>query len=151
MRRMNKAVAVLLAAALLGAGGCVERVLKVESDPPGALVYLNDQEVGRTPVEKEFLWYGTYDLQLRKEGYKTLSARPRVWAPWWQIIPLDLLTELLPFPLVDRAELSYTMKPLEEEPEDPAALIGRAVELRGELQSSEYRKPVNEVSPGKPQ
>jgi len=52
----------------LAAGGCVHRTLEVESNPPGALVYLNGEEVGRTPMRKEFLWYGTYDVQLRKEG-----------------------------------------------------------------------------------
>jgi hypothetical protein len=141
---VSVAPAVLLAPLL---GGCVERVMKIDSDPPGALVYLNDQEVGRTPVEKEFLWYGTYDLQLRKEGYRTLSATPRVWAPFWQIVPIDLLVELLPFTLVDRATLSYQMRPMPEEPPSSEELIGRAVELRGRLQSSEYRKPLNEVSP----
>ena len=146
MRRWKTAAVVL---ALTPLGGCVERVMTVKSDPPGALVYLNDQEVGRTPMEKEFLWYGTYDLQLRKEGYQTLTARPRVWAPWWQVVPLDLLAELIPLPLVDRPVLSYQMKPTPQEPQDPAALIERAVELRGKLESSEYRKPVNEVSPGK--
>ena len=51
--------------------GCnrVERNLQVTSNPPGALVYLNGQEAGRTPMNKSFVWYGTYDVQVRKEGY----------------------------------------------------------------------------------
>ena len=131
------AVALFLAAL----GGCnnVERTLAVESDPPGALVYLNDQEVGRTPMEKEFLWYGTYDVQLRKEGYRTVKATPRVWAPIWQWPPFDLLAELSPFLLRDRKELSYELEPLE--PADQAELIGRAREMRAALESSEYREP----------
>ena len=51
------------------AGGCgVERTLQIESNPPGALVHLNGEEVGRTPMRKAFVWYGTYDVQLRKDG-----------------------------------------------------------------------------------
>ena len=135
-------VVLLLALFLLSlAVGCnnVERTLVVNSDPPGALVYLNDQEVGRTPMEKEFLWYGTYDVQVRKEGYETVRATPRVWAPIWQMPPFDLLAELSPFLLRDRRELSFEMEPLETA--DPQELIARAVELRGELEASEYREP----------
>src|SRR4051812_21539996 len=47
--------------------GCVHRVVTVQSDPPGALVYMNEEEIGRTPVSKEFLWYGNYDMVLRKD------------------------------------------------------------------------------------
>src|SRR5688500_2863957 len=96
----------LLALTALHTVGCagVRRELTVESDPPGALVYLNGDEVGRTPMTREFTYYGTMDLQLRKDGYQTLSARPRVWAPLWQIPPIDLLAEA--FPLTDRHKLS---------------------------------------------
>src|SRR5687768_9820611 len=79
----------LVSLALLAAG-CVgvRRELTVESDPPGALVYLNGEEVGRTPLTKEFVYYGTVDLQLRKDGYDLLEDRPNVWAPIWQIPPI---------------------------------------------------------------
>src|SRR5688500_8387276 len=80
----------LLTLPLFAAPGCVQRTLQVESDPPGALVYLNGEEAGRTPMRKNFVWYGTYDVQLRKEGYHTLSRETKVWAPWWQWPPIDL-------------------------------------------------------------
>ena len=50
------------------AGGCVERELVVESDPDGALVYMNDQELGRTPIRRDFQWYGTYDVVVVAPG-----------------------------------------------------------------------------------
>ena len=41
----------LLGLALAILQGCgVQRTLQIESDPPGALVYLNGDEVGRTPM-----------------------------------------------------------------------------------------------------
>ena len=121
------------------ASGCtgVRRELTVESDPPGALVYLNGDEVGRTPMTREFTYYGTLDLQLRKDGYQTLSARPRVWAPLWQIPPVDLLAEA--FPLTDRHKLSYTLKPEAEGDVDKPALIDRAARLASQLRSSEVK------------
>lgn len=124
----------------LAATGCVgvRRELTVESDPPGALVYLNGDEVGRTPVTKEFTYYGTVDLQLRKDGYQTLSARPRVWAPLWQIPPIDLIAEA--FPLTDRHKVSYKLTPEpigQGDVIDKPALIERAVQLSGKLESGQ--------------
>ena len=125
--------------AFTAGSGCtgVRRELTVESVPPGALVYLNGDEVGRTPMTREFTYYGTLDLQLRKEGYRTLSARPRVWAPLWQIPPVDLLAEA--FPLSDRHKLSYTLKPQAEGDLDKPALIDRAARLASQLRSSEVK------------
>ena len=49
--------------------GCVKRTISISSNPSGALVWVNDREVGRTPVEFEFLYYGEYDLRLERDGY----------------------------------------------------------------------------------
>ena len=57
MTRRCQAVAKGLAfAAVLGlvAAGCVERTITVRSDPPGALVYLDDVERGETPCTFRF-------------------------------------------------------------------------------------------------
>src|SRR5438045_3252646 len=73
MRHPRWGILLLALSAALGAG-CVRRTLAVRSDPPGALVYLNGVEVGRTPVQRDFVWYGTYDVQVRKDGYDTIKA-----------------------------------------------------------------------------
>jgi hypothetical protein len=135
-----------LAAALLAAGaaalasaGCgVERTLQVESQPSGALVYLNGEEAGRTPMRKTFLWYGTYDVQVRKDGYVPRSAKTRVWAPWWQIPPFDFFAELIPLRLQDNHRVQYRLRPVTEQQVDPEQVIERAARLRRRLRSSEY-------------
>src|SRR5208282_4674368 len=104
-------------------GGCVERTLSVQSDPPGALVYLNDQEIGRTPMEHDFVWYGTYDIALRMEGYESLKTKARVVAPIYEWVPLDLFAELLPIPLKDRRDLYYRLSPVTAGPEDSGPLV----------------------------
>jgi hypothetical protein len=120
------------------AGGCVgvRRELTVESEPAGALVYLNGDEVGRTPLTKEFIYYGTYDVKLRKDGYEMLEDRPRVWAPFWQVPPLDLIGEALS--LTDRHRISYELTPKVTNP-DPKELVNRGAALRQALESSEVK------------
>lgn len=125
---------------LLLAGGCVRRSLTVRSDPPGALVYLNGVEVGRTPMTRDFTWYGTYDLVLRKAGYETLKTEGKVIAPWWQWVPIDLFAELLP--LHDRHELAYTMKPYTAATLDPEQMLRRAAAMEDQLEGSRHtRRP----------
>ena len=134
--RFRRPLTILALAPLALAVGCVgtRRQLTIESDPPGALVYVNGDEVGRTPVTKDFVYYGTVDLKLRKDGYELLEDRPRVWAPWWQVPPIDLVAEA--FSLTDRHRLSYELTP-QEQGADPEELVSRGIELRGQLQSTE--------------
>jgi hypothetical protein len=119
--------------------GCVRRTMSVRSDPPGALVYMNGQEIGRTPLTRDFTWYGAYDVQLRKEGYETLSAKTPVTAPWWQWPPFDLFAELVPG-ATDRRELTYTLHPASTQPADATEIIARAESLQGQLESSPHTR-----------
>ena len=129
VRRFVLPVTMLLACL----GGCVERTLTIDSDPPGALVYLNDQEIGRTPLKREFTWYGWYDVAVRKEGYRTLKTSSPVIAPPWLWVPFDLVMELLPFPLKDRHRLHYNLV-RETEDVDPATIVRRGQALRERLE-----------------
>ena len=130
-----RTLAAVFVAGLLWPAGCVERTLRVTSEPQGALVYLNDQEVGRTPLTRQFLWYGTYDVAVRKEGYATLKGKSNVIAPLWQWVPFDLIAELLPFHLEDRHNLHYRLKPVSEETADPEQMVRRGQEMRARLRS----------------
>lgn len=73
--------------------GCVQRRLTIRSNPPGALVYIDDQEIGYTPVSTPFTYYGTRKIQLIKDGYETVTALQRFRPPWYQIPPLDFVSE----------------------------------------------------------
>jgi hypothetical protein len=143
--RPATAILILLALLLTLLAGCVRRTLTVRSDPPGALVYLNGQEFGRTPVTSDITWYGTYDVQLRKDGYETLKTRGKVIAPWWQWVPIDLAAELLP--LTDRQHLSYRLRPTTQSAAttNPDAVLARAARMRGELRSGKYTRTPSTV------
>ena len=126
--RLNRAA--IFAAAMLAASGCVERTIRLRSDPPGALVYLNGEEVARTPAEVPLKWYGKYDVAVRKEGHETLKTQRWVVAPWWQWPPLDLVAEVLPLRLADRRTLAFKLRPAEER---DAGLLDRAEAMRGRV------------------
>jgi hypothetical protein len=126
---------------LAGSLGCgVQRTLQIETDPPGALVYLNGDEAGRTPMRKEFVWYGTYDVVIRKDGYETLVKPAKVWAPWWQLPPIDFLAEFVPGPLLDNHQVRYRLKPVGQQQTDPSQILARAVQTRGMLRGSSHTK-----------
>lgn len=116
--------------------GCVERTMTITSEPSGALVYLNGEEVGRTPLTRDFVWYGNYDVQVRHEGHETLDTNTWVVAPWWQWPPFDLFAELLPVRLTDRRVLHYELAETSPADVDPDQLLDRATALRNQLGES---------------
>ena len=141
----------LLAACLLLCTGCTGRVVRtitVESQPPGAILWLNDNEVGRTPVTVPFTWYGVYSIRMEKEGYVPLEVLERVAAPWYQWLLVDLPFETvvpgtrqvdLPFETVvpgtrrDRHHFGpYELEPAQAA--DPDKLLRRGEEFRKEAQ-----------------
>jgi hypothetical protein len=133
---------------LLSLGGCVDRIMTINSDPDGAIIYLNDQEVGRTPLTHDFKQYGNYELEVRKEGYQTIKGNQQMQEPWWQLIPLDLLTELLPFHFEDKRQYHYSMIPASTQPADAQAMLSRANQIRSMLLSSpNTRLPTTGPSP----
>jgi len=106
----------LVAVGCVFAGGCVHRSLTIRTEPPGAMVYVNDQLKGTSPVTYDFLWYGWYRLTLRKEGFERLDARRMLAAPPHLWIPFDVVMELLPFPVRDERMWTYALTPAEELP-----------------------------------
>jgi hypothetical protein len=130
-------MAILLVAPLL-LGGCVQRLLTVRSKPPGALLYLNGVEIGRTPLTRDFVWYGTYAVELRKPGYQTLKTTGDVKAPWWQWVPIDFLTEF--FPLRDHQHLGFTLTPQNPLAANPQTMLNHAEQLGSQLESSPFTR-----------
>lgn len=114
---------------LAGSTACVRRTLTITTQPPQALVFLNDQEVGRSTVTTDFLWYGDYEVTIRKEGYDTLSTHWDIKPPWYQVLPFDFFAEVLwPAHLHVKHSRHFTLEPAEPPAQDE--LIGRAMETR---------------------
>ncbi|MBI4598100.1 MAG: PEGA domain-containing protein [Candidatus Omnitrophica bacterium] len=92
--------------------GCIRRSLTITTEPPGAMVYVNDELKGESPVTYDFIWYGSHRLILRKDGYERIQETKFIRSPFYFWIPFDLAMELLPFPIRDRRAWSYTLNPL---------------------------------------
>jgi hypothetical protein len=90
---------------LLLAGGCSSRRISITSEPSGATVTVNDVEIGRTPVEADFTYYGVYDVLVTKEGFEPLRTKARASAPIYEYPPVDLAMRAEEFEkqLMDRA------------------------------------------------
>ena len=126
--RLSLVFAGLAATSLVA--GCVERTMKINTHPEGARVIINDEEVGVSPTKVSFLWYGDYEIILRKRGYETYHTHYRLDPPWYQIPPIDLVAEtMIPGTIHDDRVLpTYTLAPAESPPAE--ALVDRAVKLR---------------------
>jgi hypothetical protein len=117
----------LLAVAL--AGGCVQRRMTIRSNPPGALVYVDDYQIGTTPVSHDFVYYGTRKIRLVKDGYETLTVRQPFPVPWYEFFPLDFVSEtLVPWEIRDERVVDLAMQPAAAVP--PESVVARAEQVR---------------------
>lgn len=133
MNRTASHLSFVLAAVgiIVASTGCVRRTMRITTEPPNALVFLNDQEVGRSEVTADFLWYGDYDVVIRKEGHETLQTHWDVKPPWYQIMPFDFFAEVLwPGTLHDVQTAHFVLSPRRLPTTDE--VIDRALQARGE-------------------
>jgi len=94
--------------------GCVERKLTIKTEPEQALVVLNDEEIGISPVTVSFNWYGDYRVEISKAGYETLKTHRELKAPLHDKFPFDFVAQILnPKRVVDEYEWSFELKPLQ--------------------------------------
>ena len=100
-----------LVTCLLFLPGCVTRSLTIKSEPPGALVYMDDQLKGQSPLSYDFLWYGWHRVTLRKAGYERLDDHKLLRSPVYLWIPFDLVMELAPFRVRDTRTWAYALTP----------------------------------------
>ena len=126
---LHRALPLILAAALLAPLGCARRTIEITSEPSGALVHLNDEQVGRTPVEVPVTFYGTYDVRLERPGREPLWTTRRARTPWYEYPPIDLVAEAVG--ARTRIHWHFELEPATAPDDiDPDALDARARELR---------------------
>jgi hypothetical protein len=135
-------IAPLFALALVAVlPGCVTRKLFLVTDPPGARVSLDGRIVGTTPYSVEFLSYGTRRLELELDGHARRVEPLDLELPWWQVFPMDLVTDLLvPWTIEDERHFSFTLDPVD--PEQGSWADARAARER--LRALEIEEPFPE-------
>ena len=122
-----------IALALTVLAGCVERRLTINTEPQGAMVILNDQEIGTSPVTVSFNWYGDYWVRLRKDGYEMLDTHRQLKAPLHDWFPFDFVAEVLyPGRIVDAYEWTFALAPQEYPTREQ--LIENGAAVRGQFE-----------------
>ncbi|MFZ4574356.1 MAG: PEGA domain-containing protein [Phycisphaerales bacterium] len=101
--------ALLLSPVLLG--GCLERQLLITSEPPGAAVTVNDIELGRTPLEADFTFYGDYDVLVTLDGHEPIREKRTASAPLYEYPPIDLLASAVPARIEHKVRWHYVLAP----------------------------------------
>src|SRR5262245_29457204 len=88
--RPHKLLCACVLLALLS--GCVERRMTIRTNVDnqgGALVYLDNEEVGISPVSTAFTYYADREIKLVKDGYETVTLVQPVRAPWWDSLLVE--------------------------------------------------------------
>ncbi|MBI9017301.1 MAG: PEGA domain-containing protein [Phycisphaerae bacterium] len=130
---MRKIIFSFLIAVIIISTGCkpnrYQRYITIKSNPSGAVVWLNDQEIGTTPVTTPFTWYGDYDVILRKDGYQSLHTNQKTKRPFTQWVGMDFFFEVIwPFSITDQQNFSFTLEPLANQNDE--MLIEKAKKLQ---------------------
>ena len=82
--------------------GCVDRKFRIETDPPGADVYLDGVLIGKSPVVIPFDFHVTHEVRIEKKDYWTEKFNKKLTAPLYEWFPLDFVSEnILPLTLND--------------------------------------------------
>lgn len=124
-----RGLVLVTALAVLAASGCVRRKLTITTEPEGARVVLNDQDIGTSPVTVDFVWYGDYDVIVRHDDYETLKTSHRLDPPWYQVPPFDFFAEvLLPATITDEQAMHFVLEP--RQPIDREELVQEAMDFR---------------------
>lgn len=135
-------VTCLLLGLCLTTCGCVRRRMTIRSNPSGALVFVDDQKIGVTPVSTAFTYYGTRKIQLFKDGFEPQTVKQRFSAPWYQLPVVDFISEnLWPTEIRDERLVEVQMAPLQVVPNEQ--LIGRADALRNNSRADRVTPMLN--------
>jgi hypothetical protein len=107
--------------------GCVERKLTIVTEPTGALVALNDEEIGTSPVTVGFEWYGDYSVRISKDGFQTLSTHQNLKRPLKDVFPFDLFADAFTTK-IDEYTWTFKLQPYQQIQKDE--LIKSAASLQ---------------------
>lgn len=116
---------------LLLSTACVERRLMIRTEPAGAIVHVNGEEIGRSPVAWRFYHYGRILVETERPGYEPESRVFELRPPWYQYPVADFVSDVLvPSRIQDEHELELKLVALTPPEEiDEAEVERRLAEL----------------------
>ena len=118
---LGRLTRVLIVASLGGVflftSGCVRRKVAITSTPSEALVWVNSQEIGRTPLEFECTYDGVYDVRLMHAECVALSTSASTDPPVWDLPGLDFFAEILPVEFTRDVAWHFELEPSSLDPQ----------------------------------
>lgn len=137
----QKCLLVLLGLITVLSTGCVQRRMLIRSQPEGAFVSVDRQGIGHSPVSVPFTYYGTREIQLEKDGFKTVRVEQDIRPPWYAMFPLSLISEnFAGREIRDERVMDFSMEP--KQSIDQSQLLDRANDLRGNIQRGTVTAPL---------
>ncbi|MCA9207676.1 MAG: PEGA domain-containing protein [Planctomycetales bacterium] len=132
--RRRQSLLALLVLLCLFSPGCVRRRMTIRSNPPGALVTVDNREVGVTPVSVPYTYYGTREIRLELDGHQTVVEKHTFYPPWYEYPGLDFISEnIVPWELRDERILNFDLAPQAIVPVEE--IVARAENLRSNTRS----------------
>lgn len=84
----------------------------MRTEPPGAVVRVNGDEVGTSPVAWRFEHYGTVRVETELAGYEPESRDVHLRAPWYEKPGIDFFADVLaPWRIRDDHEVQLKLSP----------------------------------------
>ncbi len=118
----------------------------IRTNPPGALVYVDDHEVDLTPVAISPIYYGNRKIRLVKDGYETQEFIQSVPPPWYEIAPLDFFSEnVVPGKIRDVRTYDYQLYPQTVVPQEDLLTKAEGLRRGTGIAAPGYR--INQPSP----
>ena len=123
-----------VAIAAIASSGCrAHRTLEIRTNPPGAEIVLDLEDLGPSPAKIEFYHYGARRISASLPGYHTYSERVEIVPPWYARFPYDLFSEVF-FPVgwTDRHVITVDLIPGSGQVESPdiRSVLERAEAMR---------------------
>ena len=127
---------------------CVDRRLLIDTEPQGARVFMDREDLGKTPIDMAFEYGGEREFlilhETEKTKYKPLRVVQNTEKFFIDVFPFDVLTQIQPFHVSDEHRFFFKLEKsdavaLVEADEDSyvKGLINRAETMRDRARNAQ--------------
>lgn len=133
----------LLLCFLALSAACVERSIWIRTEPEGARVRVNGDEIGHSPVNWGFDHYGEIRVETQKPGYEPQQTLVDLKAPWYEYPVIDFFSDIVwPGKIRDEHAVSIRLsKSPQSMTEEERKAIGKRLAESAKRMREETRKP----------
>jgi len=112
----------------------------IRTNPPGAVVSVDNQVIGTTPAATSFVYYGPREIRVEKDGFRTETIKKRINPPWYEFPGLDFISETL-YPGEIRDERIIDVQLVPQTLEASENVLQRADSLRTQSRTGVINAP----------